>query len=83
MCCPGLKEVAINNRDNNYLTSETANLTASYFEPLLGFSVLPRPTDDWLNFNLINRAGPDTWPISLVTFFYFRKDLTWLRNAGG
>ncbi len=33
--------------------------------------------------NLINRTGPGTWPISLVTFFYFRKDLTWLRNAGG
>merc|ERR1719149_298310 len=34
------------------------------------------PSDDWSTVNLYNLAGPTTWPITMISYFYLEKDLS-------
>ncbi|KAL6751006.1 hypothetical protein V8C86DRAFT_740231 [Haematococcus lacustris] len=82
----GLKEVAVANQAG-YLNSNSPSTVI--LSPDVLQQVLPQgaggvdPTADWGNVSLILAPGQNVWPLTLVTFFYLRADLSWQGQAGG
>jgi len=71
----GLSEIALQNADGNYLTSSDADIGAAGTSALDG--VIPTdPSADWSHVNLLDLAGPQTWPITLFSYFYLQKDMS-------
>lgn len=69
----GLTEIALNNTDGNYLTSQTADLTAA----VNAYTSYPSsPMSDWSAVSLLNAPGPNTWPITLITYIWAAVDMT-------
>jgi phosphate ABC transporter phosphate-binding protein len=73
----GFSEIALENADGNYLTSKQADIGAAGTQALAPPSVIPAdPSADWSTVNLYDLAGPDTWPITMFSYFYVQKDLS-------
>ena len=73
----GLSEVALLNRDGVYLTTKTANIGDAATVALAQGDLIPTdPSADWSAVNLYNLAGPKTWPITMISYFYLEKDLS-------
>ena len=73
----GLSEVALLNKDGVYLTTKTADIGAAATVALDQGGLIPDdPSDDWSTVNLYNLAGPTTWPITMISYFYLEKDLS-------
>ena len=73
----GLSEVALLNKDGVYLTTKTADIGAAATVALARGDLIPTdPSADWSAVNLYNLAGPKTWPITMISYFYLEKDLS-------
>ena len=73
----GLSEVALLNKDGVYLTTKTANIGDAATVALAQGDLIPTdPSADWSAVNLYNLAGPKTWPITMISYFYLEKDLS-------
>ena len=73
----GLSEVALLNKDGVYLTTKTADIGAAATVALDQGGLIPdESSDDWSTVNLYNLAGPTTWPITMISYFYLEKDLS-------
>ena len=73
----GLSEVALLNKDGVYLTTKTANIGDAATVALARGDLIPTdPSADWSAVNLYNLAGPKTWPITMISYFYLEKDLS-------
>jgi hypothetical protein len=49
----------------------------------LADGVLPATSSDsWEHVNLYNKAGNSTWPITMMTYMYVRRDLASLGETG-
>lgn len=71
----GLVEVRLQNKDETFLTSETASNKGG-ISAAVGEGVLPEiPSDDFSAVSLVNKPGENTWPIVQMTFIYVRKSL--------
>lgn len=78
----GFSEIELKNRHGVYLSSTEANI-GNAAAVALANGVLPSSADaDWSSVNLYNQQGPDTWPITMFSYFYVRKDLRSLGMAG-
>ena len=71
----GLAEVALQNKDGNYLKSEAADIAGAVTQIM---SVIPNADGDWANSNLslLDLPGEKTWPIVAFSYLFIRKDLT-------
>jgi len=77
----GLNEIRLRNGDGNFLTSAEAG-TAGVQTAAKDLSKVPDSADgDFSNVAYYNEPGPTTWPISLVSYVYIRKDLSHMANA--
>ena len=77
----GLAEVALQNKDGNYLTAAEAEIGSAVTQIM---SSIPNADDDWDNDNLslLDLGGANTWPITAFSFMFIRKDLTSLGRSG-
>ena len=88
----GLAEVAVKNKDGNFLVSGGAGglgsasmavdaaMAANVF-PSAGGGVVDFKAD-WSNVDIYDQAGNVTWPISLVTYVYVRTNVVSLAESG-
>ena len=77
----GLAEVALQNKDGNYLTAADADIGSAVMQIM---SSIPNADGDWDNDNLslLDLGGEKTWPITAFSFMFIRKDLTSLGRSG-
>ena len=77
----GLAEVALQNKDGNYLTAAEAEIGSAVTQIM---SSIPNADGDWDNDNLslLDLGGANTWPITAFSFMFIRKDLTSLGRSG-
>ena len=77
----GLAEVALQNKDGNYLTAADADIGSAVIQIM---SSIPNADGDWDNDNLslLDLGGEKTWPITALSFMFIRKDLTSLGRSG-
>ena len=66
------------NKDGNYLTTKQADIGAAATVALApGSNLIPAdPSADFSGVNLYDMSGPDTWPITMISYFYLEKDLS-------
>ena len=77
-----LEEIALQNKDLNYLKSKDADIAAT-LGVALAKNVLPADaTTSFAAVNLYDLSGPDTWPITMMSYFYIRQDLSGLGASG-
>jgi phosphate transport system substrate-binding protein len=72
----GFAEIALKNRDGVYLTSKNANIGAAALAVLAANAFPVNATLDFSAVNLYDQAGPTTWPIVLISYFYLDRNLT-------
>jgi len=81
----GFSEVKLKNEDAKWLTTKEAIATvidgnngiAAAGKSAVENGTIPADvTDDWSTVNLYGKAGPNTWPIVLVSYIYVNKDWT-------
>jgi len=65
------QEVALRNKDGQSLTSEQADIGAA-----ADGTTFPAADADWSAVNLYDKPGATTWPITVFSYFYVRKDLS-------
>lgn len=72
-----LGEVKLQNRDGLYLDTKEADIGAAGTIALSATpSVIPfLPTSDFSAVNLYDLAGPTTWPITMISYFYLDKSM--------
>lgn len=76
----GLNEIRIKNGDGNFLNSKEAG-KAGVQKAAEDLSKVPASADgDFSNVAYYNEPGATTWPISLVSYVYLRKDLSFITN---
>lgn len=69
-----LAEVNLKNADGRYLTSRYAHDMGGITDAAKG--ALPDEADlDWGDVNFLNKSGPYTWPIVVMSYIYVRKDV--------
>ena len=75
----GIHEIALKNKEGEFLTSSTANVAdaADNYD-----QIFPTGFEDWSDVSLINMGGAKTWPITLITYVYVRTDLSGLGSSG-
>merc|ERR1719487_1988647 len=80
----GFGEIALENKAGTYLTSKDADIGAAGAEALKAAVIPSDPTGDWSGVNLYDLPGAKTWPITMWSYVYVRKDLSNLdpRTAG-
>lgn len=76
----GLGEVKLKNLDGLYLSTKEANLAATASAALSATpSVIPADSSaDFSSVNLYDQPGPTTFPITMITYFYVQKDVTYM-----
>lgn len=80
----GFSEVALKNKDGQYHKSSSADIGHAAAEALK-LGVLPASAaSDHSTVNLYDMPGSQTWPITMFSYFYIRKDLSAMdgRTAG-
>lgn len=76
----GLTEIRLENGDGNFLTSADAGVEGVQ-AAAVDLSDVPDTADgDFSKVEFYNMPGPNTWPISLVSYVYLRKDLSHIKN---
>jgi len=76
----GLNEIRLKNGDGFFLTSAEA---AKEGVQAAAEDTSMMPADafgDFTDVAYYNKRGPKTWPISLVSYVYIRKDLSFIKN---
>jgi len=75
----GFAEIALKNRDGVYLTSKNADVGAAALAVLATNNAFPvNATLDFSAVNLYDQAGLTTWPITMISYFYLDRDLTYM-----
>ena len=72
----GLGEIALQNRDGVSLTSKQATLGAAATQAIKSGIIPADSTQSFADVALYDLRGADTWPITMVSYFYVRTDLT-------
>jgi len=76
----GLTEIRLSNGDGNFLTSQDAGVLGVQ-DAAKDLSAVPDSADgDFSQVEFYNMPGPKTWPISLVSYVYLRKDISHIKN---
>lgn len=75
-----LNEIRVRNGDGVYLTSKEAGMDGVQAAAADLSSVPDTAFGDFTNVAYYNKGGPTTWPISLVSYVYIRKDLSFIEN---
>jgi len=76
----GLNEIRLKNGDGVFLTSAEAG-DAGVQAAATDLSALPASADgDFSKVAYYNEPGANTWPISLVSYVYIRKDLSFIES---
>eukprot|EP00468_Gymnochlora_sp_CCMP2014_P007925 CAMPEP_0167750982 /NCGR_PEP_ID=MMETSP0110_2-20121227/6301_1 /TAXON_ID=629695 /ORGANISM="Gymnochlora sp., Strain CCMP2014" /LENGTH=871 /DNA_ID=CAMNT_0007636379 /DNA_START=152 /DNA_END=2767 /DNA_ORIENTATION=+ len=78
----GLSEIALQNKDGVYLSTKEADIGAAATAAIAA-NVLPATGDlSFANVNLYDQSGADTWPITLMSYFYIDQDQRAYGQAG-
>jgi len=75
-----LKEIKLKNGDGFFLTSKEAGIDGVQAAAADLSTVPSTAFGDFTNVAYYNMKGPKTWPISLVSYVYIRKDLSHITN---
>mmetsp|Transcript_9178 Transcript_9178/g.10605 ORF Transcript_9178/g.10605 Transcript_9178/m.10605 type:complete len:584 (+) Transcript_9178:130-1881(+) len=78
----GLQEIELKNKDGIYLNTNEAIIGDAAAEALKAGNLPTLGSSSWADVNLYNMAGPDTWPITMMSYFYLRKNLTDIGDSG-
>jgi len=76
----GLTEIRLKNGDGRFLTSKDAGIPGIQAAAASLDDVPDSADGDFSNVQFYNMPGPSTWPISLVSYVYIRKDLSFIKN---
>ncbi|KAL7529171.1 hypothetical protein ACHAXR_004982 [Thalassiosira sp. AJA248-18] len=75
-----LNEIKLKNGDGRFLTSKESGIEGIQ-AAAVDLSEVPDQADgDFSNVAYYNEPGPNTWPISLVSYIYIRKNLSHITN---
>lgn len=75
-----LTEIRLKNGDGRFLTTIDAGVEGIQ-AAAVDLSAVPDTADgDFSNVAYYNEPGPNTWPITLVSYIYIRKDLSHITN---
>jgi len=75
----GLTEISIKNGDGYFLTSKAVGEEG--VQAAVDLSIVPTSADaDFSEVAFYNMPGATTWPITLVSYVYIRKDLSFMTN---
>mmetsp|Transcript_27620 Transcript_27620/g.60359 ORF Transcript_27620/g.60359 Transcript_27620/m.60359 type:complete len:515 (-) Transcript_27620:249-1793(-) len=77
-----LEEIALQNKDGRYLKSTDADISATAAVALTENRIPATSTASFADVNLYDLPGTNSWPITLMSYFYIRKDLTGLGASG-
>jgi len=72
----GFAEIALQNQDGIYLYAKDANIGIATEEAINAGVIPTDPTDSWADVTGYNLPGPETWPISLFSYFFLDQDWT-------
>jgi ABC-type phosphate transport system substrate-binding protein len=74
----GLAEIALKNKDGNYLTSKEAGPAgiAAAAAAAVSNALAADMSLSWDAVTLMNQPGATTWPICTFSYLYLRKDMT-------
>jgi len=67
----GLSEIALQNKDGNFLVSSDADIGGAATN-----ANLPASHESWADVSLLNQAGARTWPIVSFSYMLVRSDMT-------
>lgn len=75
----GLTEISIKNGDGYFVTSKAVGEEG--VQAAVDLSIVPTSADaDFSEVAFYNMPGATTWPITLVSYVYIRKDLSFMTN---
>lgn len=72
----GLAEIELKNADDIYVNTATAKNGGIGDAAANAVGLPSGPDGDWGKIDLINQKGPDTWPVTALSYIYVRKDWT-------
>jgi len=75
-----LNEIRVKNKDGVFLTAKEAGIEGVQAAARDLSTVPATAFGDFTNVAYYNMEGPKTWPISLVSYVYIRKDLSHITN---
>ena len=75
-----LAEVELRNKNGIYLDTRSANLTATAEAASSAFPT--SGTADWSSVELFDQAGDTAWPLTSISYFYVRKNMTDVHDHG-
>ena len=70
-----LKEIAVKNKDGKYIRSVDADIGIAVTKAIAAGRIPKSGFDDWSKVNFYDLDGPTTFPITMVSYFYIRKNL--------
>eukprot|EP01130_Rhizamoeba_saxonica_P002365 TRINITY_DN12185_c0_g1_i1.p1 TRINITY_DN12185_c0_g1~~TRINITY_DN12185_c0_g1_i1.p1 ORF type:complete len:824 (-),score=194.20 TRINITY_DN12185_c0_g1_i1:45-2516(-) len=76
-----LPEVSLLNKAGNYVNTLIADIGAAATVAIEEGLIPSSGTEDFSNVSLLNMDGENTWPITLFTYVYVRRDLTGLGES--
>ncbi|PNH08699.1 Phosphate-binding protein PstS [Tetrabaena socialis] len=77
-----LLEIAVKNRDGNFVTSQTGDVPSAALALFKSDAWPKSPTQSFTSVSVLNQPGNNTFPIVAMPFMFVRTDLTSRGDAG-
>jgi len=71
----GLSEIKLRNAAGNYVSTKEADIGAAGTYAVQNNIIPSDPTADFSGVNLYNLPGADTWPITMISYFYLDQNM--------
>jgi len=74
----GFAEIALRNENGIFIRAVDANIGIATEEAINAGVIPTDPTDSWAEVTGYNLPGDDTWPITMLSYFYLNQDWTYM-----
>eukprot|EP00531_Pseudo-nitzschia_arenysensis_P003678 CAMPEP_0116138502 /NCGR_PEP_ID=MMETSP0329-20121206/12816_1 /TAXON_ID=697910 /ORGANISM="Pseudo-nitzschia arenysensis, Strain B593" /LENGTH=499 /DNA_ID=CAMNT_0003633489 /DNA_START=141 /DNA_END=1640 /DNA_ORIENTATION=+ len=75
-----LNEIELLNAAQKYISSKEAAAAGGIMAAAENAALPATLEGSFADVNLLNQGGPDTWPITAMTYIYVKKDLTFIQD---
>lgn len=75
-----LPEIELINAAQRYISTKEAAERGGIMAALQNAALPDSLSESFADVNLLNRGGPNTWPITTISYIFVKKDLTWIEN---
>jgi hypothetical protein len=75
-----LQEIELLNAAQKYISSKEAAEAGGIMAAAENAALPATLGGSFADVNLLNQGGPDTWPITAMTYIYVKKDLTYIQD---